>query len=303
MSVTDNLAAFNTQLETAIAAIPVAEVESNPNIYRLVKLLSWVRLASGSVGSGGGGGSSPTDVASGIDASADVDSILTALTALITELQGKADLSETQPVSAASLPLPVNAATSALQTTLNTELQKKANLTDTQPVSAASLPLPANAATSGLQTTLIQNVGAQSDTPATTNTGTFSLLGAIKRFLSHYLSAKNYYGVVVSASGDNIIIAAPAAGTEICIHTLRIQANADAASPGTLALLKRGASDTNSLRVRTVATGSGISEIYSPAEVIRCGSGNAFIVNLSAANAHGISISWHVENISTGLPV
>lgn len=46
----------------------------------------------------------------------------------------------TQPVSAASLPLPAGAATSAKQDTLLTELQLKADLTETQPVSLASVP-------------------------------------------------------------------------------------------------------------------------------------------------------------------
>lgn len=81
--------------------------------------------------------------------------------AIIAELQLKADLTETQPVSAASLPLPTGAATEATlaslaaedfatQTTLAallTELQGKADLAETQPVSAASLPLPTGAAT------------------------------------------------------------------------------------------------------------------------------------------------------------
>lgn len=71
---------------------------------------------------------------------------------LLTELQLKADLTETQPVSAASLPLPTGAATSAKQDTLLTELQLKADLTETQPVSVASLPLPTGAATAALQT-------------------------------------------------------------------------------------------------------------------------------------------------------
>jgi hypothetical protein len=83
------------------------------------------------------------------------------LDSLLTELQAKADLTETQPVSAASLPLPTGAATEATlaslaaedfatQTTLAallTELQGKADLIETQPVSAASLPLPTGAAT------------------------------------------------------------------------------------------------------------------------------------------------------------
>jgi hypothetical protein len=71
----------------------------------------------------------------------------TTLAALLTELELKADLSETQPVSAASLPLPTGASTEATLAALLTELQLKADLTETQPVSAASLPLPAGAAT------------------------------------------------------------------------------------------------------------------------------------------------------------
>jgi hypothetical protein len=46
----------------------------------------------------------------------------TTLAALLTELQAKADLSETQPVSAASLPLPTGASTEAKQDTANTSL-------------------------------------------------------------------------------------------------------------------------------------------------------------------------------------
>lgn len=48
--------------------------------------------------------------------------------------------------------LPPGAATSAKQDDLLTELQKKADLTETQPISAASLPLPSGAATSANQT-------------------------------------------------------------------------------------------------------------------------------------------------------
>ena len=72
---------------------------------------------------------------------------------LLTELQLKADLTETQPVSAASLPLPAGAATSAAQATLLTELQLKADLTETQPVSLASVPSHAvtNAGTFAVQ--------------------------------------------------------------------------------------------------------------------------------------------------------
>lgn len=49
------------------------------------------------------------------------DSTITALGNLLTELQAKADLAETQPVSLASQPLPTGAATEATQATLLTE--------------------------------------------------------------------------------------------------------------------------------------------------------------------------------------
>jgi len=96
----------------------------------------------------------------------------TKLDSLLTELQLKADLSETQPVSAVSLPLPSGAATEAKQDSAITELQSieakdfatqttiaallvelqlKADLTETQPVSMASIPLASGAATEAKQ--------------------------------------------------------------------------------------------------------------------------------------------------------
>ena len=114
------------------------------------------------------------------------DTVITALGSLLTELQAKADLTETQPVSAASLPLPLGAATEAKQDSaitelqsilakiiaapateakqdtaitalgsLLTELQLKADLTETQPVSLASIPLATGAATEAKQDSAI----------------------------------------------------------------------------------------------------------------------------------------------------
>lgn len=132
------------------------------------------------------------------------DTTITALADLLTELQLKADLTETQPVSAASLPLPTGAATEATlasvlakiiaapateakqdtmitsltsldgkdyatQTTLAallTELQLKADLTETQPVSAASLPLPAGAATEATLAAVLAKIIAAPATEA-----------------------------------------------------------------------------------------------------------------------------------------
>lgn len=73
------------------------------------------------------------------------------LAALLAELLLKAKLTDTQPVSAASLPLPAGAATDAGLVAILAELLLKARLTDTQPVSAAALPLPAGAATGARQ--------------------------------------------------------------------------------------------------------------------------------------------------------
>lgn len=76
------------------------------------------------------------------------DTVITALGTLLTELQLKADLTETQPVSiAASMPLPTGAATEAKQDTAITALNGITTPSDTQPISAAALPLPTGAAT------------------------------------------------------------------------------------------------------------------------------------------------------------
>lgn len=92
---------------------------------------------------------------------------------LLAELQLKADLTETQPVSLASVPLAVGASTSALQTTGNSFLASidagipnalgaavtassmPVNIASDQvvPVSASALPLPSGASTSALQGT------------------------------------------------------------------------------------------------------------------------------------------------------
>lgn len=64
-----------------------------------------------------------------------------------------AKLTDTQPISAASLPLPSGAATQATLASLLTAVGLLAKLTDTQPVSAASLPLPSGASTAANQAT------------------------------------------------------------------------------------------------------------------------------------------------------
>ena len=93
----------------------------------------------------------------------DIDAVDTrieaVLAALLVELMLKADLTETQPVSVAALPLPAGAATSANQTTMITALQLIDDLrnaltsvhTDELAVSVYSSALPAGGATAARQ--------------------------------------------------------------------------------------------------------------------------------------------------------
>lgn len=123
----------------------------------LTSFLTYIQDFSSSVNlTGGGGGGGDASAANqtlqinelqAINTELDAHSIT--LSNLFTELQAKADLSETQPVSLASAPLPTGAATETKQDTgnaslssidtkissLQTELEAKADLTETQPVS------------------------------------------------------------------------------------------------------------------------------------------------------------------------
>jgi hypothetical protein len=65
MSLSTNLQEFRNNIESALAAIPQIEISTNPNTYRLIKLLSWTRIAEKDIGggSGGSGGGTGTDTA------------------------------------------------------------------------------------------------------------------------------------------------------------------------------------------------------------------------------------------------
>lgn len=87
------------------------------------------------------------------------DSVITILGNLLAELGLKADLTDTQPVSVASLPLPAGAATDTRLVDIidalgiiQSRLTELTDPTDTQPVSFPSMPLPDGAAT---ETTLL----------------------------------------------------------------------------------------------------------------------------------------------------
>ena len=264
MSYTDNLNAFVSSLEDSLADIEPSQVKDDPNTYRLIKLLSWGKQAQGATSSGTGDTGGSSDGLTSAQLSTELETLETLASSLLSEIQGKADASETQPVS------------------LN------------------SVPLATNASTSTLQSEQINNFGASADSPATSSTGSFSFISLFKRFLSHLLSRRSSLGLSISNSGDNIILPAPGANIEYVITALRIQSSTSNTST---VLIKKGASDTNSPRLRTVADASGISEVYGFTEAIRCGANNAFIINLSAGNAHSISVIYYTSSTTTGLPV
>lgn len=122
-------------------------------------------IATNTAGGGGGGGdASAANQATMISElqgiEADVEQGNTTLSSILTELEGKADLSETQPVSVSNFP--TGQAVEAKQDTiisniqsLLTELQAKADLTETQPVSLASTPLATGASTESKQDDVI----------------------------------------------------------------------------------------------------------------------------------------------------
>jgi len=107
---------------------------------------------------------------------------------LLAELQLKADLTETQPVSLASVPLPTGAATAAKQDLLLAELQLKADLTETQPVSLASIPLATGASTEAKQDAEAVLIGAVTETAPASDTASSGLNGRLQRIAQRITS-------------------------------------------------------------------------------------------------------------------
>ena len=203
----------------------------------------------------------------------------------------------TQPVSLASLPAlatgsnVIGAVTQSGSWTVSTGLDQP--LTDAQlratavPTSLASLP-----------TLSVPALGATDDAAATSDTGTFSLISLFKRLLSRLSAPRLYVASSIITSGDNTIISAPGAGVRIVVTGIRIQ---NSTSTATTVLIKDGAATTLA-RLRTPTDGSGLSENYSLGDEIRLSEATAFVVNLSGANAHGVSVRYWLETVSTGLP-
>lgn len=159
----------------------------------------------------------------------------------------------TQPVSAASLPLPSGAAAAAKQPALGTAGAASADVLTVQgiasgtalAVSAASLPLPSGAATSANQSTVITGVGAPAD--AAYSSGSGSVIAVLKGLYTALTGSLTVATHAVTQSGTWNVT--NVSGTV----SLPTGASTSAKQP---ALGTAGSSSTDVLSVQGIASGT-----------------------------------------------
>lgn len=95
-----------------------------------------------------------------------------------------------------------------------------------------------------------------------------------------------------ASSGDNTLIAAPAAGRRIVVHDIQIQLEAATA---TTMLLKSGS--TTRRRFYAGAIGDGLVLFFSPGKEFRLGTAEALVLNLSGANSVGYTVRYTTEAV------
>lgn len=212
----------------------------------------------------------------------------------------------TQPVSAASLPLPTGAATAAKQPALGTAGSSSSDVISvqgiasgtalpvsgtfwqsTQPVSAASLPLPTGASTSAKQpalgtagsasTDVISVQGIASGTPLSVQLA--STLGITIQSV----------GIAASSSGDNTIISAQGTGKKIYVFAWSLSFSGTVNAKFTDATI--GLQD--GLYYGIANSGAGAS-VDAPAFLFVGTANTALVLNLSASVAVGGRVSYFV---------
>lgn len=95
-----------------------------------------------------------------------------------------------------------------------------------------------------------------------------------------------------STSGDNTIIAAPGSGNRLVIYSLQIQLEAATATT----ILKKSGSTTIG-RLYCAAAGDGAVWVYPAGRELRLGTNEAFVLNLSGANAIGYTVRYSTEAV------
>ena len=166
-----------------------------------------------------------------------------------------------------------------------------------QKTKALSFPVTLSSDESALPV-LDSGTGATSDSAATTNTGTFSLIALVKRVIARIFATRIYLRTVISTSGDTTLIAAPSAGQRIVISGFRVQ---NTTANATSLVLSNGVTIIFSVRTSTDATG--LDANYGLGDEIRLSEATALNLNQSGANAHSYSIRYWLESTSTGLPI
>jgi hypothetical protein len=103
------------------------------------------------------------------------------------------------------------------------------------------------------------------------------------------------YSGVKSTNGNNVVIAAPAAGSRLCIISYRVQ---NISSVSTTAKLTAGAdgAEIDGLLLPNQGTWFG-DGVFDGALAYRLPEATALVLNLDGANSHGVSVKYFTEVI------
>lgn len=201
---------------------------------------------------------------------------------------------ESVAITAASLPLPAGAATSAKQDTLLTELQLKADLTETQPVSLASVPSHAvtnagtfatqAAATLAAETTKV--IGTVNVSAGQTITDVPAASGGLSKF--HLVSAASTNATNLKASAGQVY-AITAFNLNAAAMYLKFHNTAGTPTAGT------GVTDTFLIPGNTA--GAGVVINIDKGIIFTTGIGITLVTGITDASAVAVGASEIVLNI------
>jgi len=93
-------------------------------------------------------------------------------------------------------------------------------------------------------------------------------------------------------SGDNTVIAAPAAGNRLVIKAIVVQ---NESATATTILLKSGSNTKR--RALLQNQGDGVAWVFGRGDEWRLGTAEALVLNLSGANSHGVTVDYLTEAV------
>ena len=204
------------------------------------------------------------------------------------------------PISVASLPLPTGAATQTTLASLLTELQLKADLTETQPVSIATMPSTPVTGTFWQATQPVSGTFWQATQPVSlatapstpvTNVGTFAVQATLPNDQGKTLVSK---GGSAASSGNNTLVAAGTNRLKVYAFSL-----STTSTTAVTCIFQSGAGGTELWRVvlqapTSVSTGANIV-VQPPAWLFATASATLLNLNLSSAQTIHWSVSYWDE--------